>query len=182
MNAPAPGAGATPLAVPATAVPADLLGDGEIVILAVKPSPWFVVLASWQVLAVAIVVPLLVYLAVVTFGISSAYPAPAVFWVCGVAALARLLAGCFQWAGRLYVLTNLRVMRILGTTRPEVAQCLLKEIRAVNATATTAERMLSLGSLSFETTQGDSSELSWLNIVFAEEARQMINDAIGRAR
>ncbi|MFB3894629.1 MAG: PH domain-containing protein [Phycisphaerae bacterium] len=169
-------------ALPATAVPARLLQDGEIVILAIKPSAWFIVLASWQVLAVAAAVSLLVYLAVVMFRIQTPTAPSAVFWICAAAALARLLVACFQWAGRLYVLTNLRIMRVRGADGADVSACLLKDIRRAVPCAIVLERALGVGSIAFDTAKGNSSELTWLHIPRPDEALQTINEAIGRAR
>ena len=54
---------ASPIAAAQQAVPQSLLQDGEVILLAVKPSPWWVVLHAWPVLAVLGLVGLGGYLA-----------------------------------------------------------------------------------------------------------------------
>src|SRR5262245_46491126 len=89
-------------------VPAQLLDGGEIIILALKPSLWFVPIVSLRWLA----------LAVLLFACAQWSGLAGYSWtliqVALIIAFGRLGYAMLQWASRSYYLTNRRVMRIRG--------------------------------------------------------------------
>ena len=159
--------------------PAELLEGGEVVLLAIKPSGWFVLLASWPVLATAGLIAFGMFLFEEFF--YAAGPQRAVLLVCVAAGCLRAIFACFQWVGRLYVLTNQRVMRICGVMRVDIFTCPLKQIGEVVLTATFLERPLRLGTLHFEPV-GGGLEADWLCIARPEEVKGQIEQAIRRTR
>ena len=162
-------------------VPAERLEDGEVVILAVKPSRWFAILVSWPVVVVGST------LAVLTFA-TGEYVAAATEWrtvsmFCLAVVSARVVVGCFQWQGRLYVLTDRRVMGFSGVFREEFWQCPLTGIRAVHLTCTLSERMFVVGSLLFELRRDTPvNQSGWMHLSDAGQVRQMVADALRRAK
>ncbi|MCK4602646.1 MAG: PH domain-containing protein [Phycisphaerae bacterium] len=173
----------TPSAEPAstavtedTLVPEQVLDEGEFVILAIKPSGWFVLLVSWPVLAIAAVVVVVGYLAGEAFGV----PCQTVMLFALAAACARVVLASCQWLGRLYMLTNRRVLRIGGIIRMDVFACPLKKIRHVQLHAGPAERVLALDSLLFTIGEAPSPAASWNNISRGEEVLRIVNEAIRR--
>ena len=125
-------------------VPANLLADGEIVILAIKPSNWFVPVVSLPVVAS------LGFVAVVVYVFSRYYaqaPQQVVYFFAAAGALARLAVGCWQWLGRTYVLTNRRVVCVRGLVRPSVATAALADIGAVVLAPSMVERPIGVGSI-----------------------------------
>ncbi|RPI58794.1 MAG: PH domain-containing protein [Planctomycetaceae bacterium] len=173
-------AGSTAPAIPATAVPAAILNEGEIIILAIKPSPWFVLLVSWQVLAMAGLLLLVLWLAGTIFNLPAAVSSDMIFWICTAAAGVRVFIACVQWGGRLYVLTNLRVLRIAGAFRADIFQCPLKDVQQVILSATLGERICGTGSLTFITRQGRRD--FWMHVSKPMEVQQTILEAISRQR
>jgi len=169
-------------AAPAVDLPLheELLQDGEEVILAIKPSGWFVLLVSWPVVVVAALVAAGVYVAVELFRAS--LPQQTVLLVCLVVAFLRVAVACFQWLGHLYLLTNLRVLRLRGVFRSDVFDCPLKRIRQTVLSATFLERLLGLGSLFFTTAESDAPAAAWNCLSHPEEVRQTVEQAIRRAR
>jgi hypothetical protein len=159
---------------------AQLLGDGELVLLTVKPSAWFIPLTSVRTLAI---------LALASVGghyLGRAFPMGVgprtIEVVCGFLALARLAVACAQWAGTVYVLTNRRVLRIRGAIKVSIVGCLLTEIRHT-ALLTTGliERFGKIGTLFFQADQGNLIGGEWLHIARPAEILEAIDKAAGRA-
>jgi hypothetical protein len=176
---PSAGGGASAAAAKPVAL-TDILGDGDEIVLAFRPSPWFIVLISWPVLSVAAALVILLLAAERFVALDSAKHLAML--VCVAGAMLRLTVACFQWMGRLYVLTNRRVLRVCGLLRVDVYQCLLRKVRRVSLTTTVAERMLALGSLCFEVEDQRPWEAGWTNISRPAEVRQMVEEAIRRSR
>lgn len=167
-------------APPADAIfPADLLEGGEVVILAVKPSGWFVLLVSWRVLVGAGVLGGAAYLGEELLHVAGPYPA--VLLICAAAGCVRVIFACFQWVGRLYVLTNRRVIRIGGVIRPDVYSRPLRQIRDVLLRPGPLERPLRVGTLYFDVTDGDL-DARWTCLARPAEVRETVLEAVRRAR
>ena len=178
----------TPLADPGSlslaatsAVARERLEDGEIVILAVRPSGWFVVLMSW---------PLLVGVAAVAAISLVARTWPGydvdghmVTLVCvGVAAL-RVAISCLQWQSRLYILTDRRVMRIKGVFREDCYQCPLRNIREIHLSATLPDRIVAVASLIFHRADDKPvQDVDWLCLANPQEVRQAVREAMRHAK
>jgi hypothetical protein len=167
-------------APPAAIVPDKLLDAGEVVILAIKPSFWFVLLNSFPALAATAGVALLARYVFAKLGVEWMTP-KVVLTICAVIALAKVLASCIQWAGRLYILTNVRIMRVRGVLRADVFQCPLKQIAATHLAASLPEKVFAVGSLWFEVKDSTTQETAWLHIAQPNEIREIVREAIRRA-
>ena len=172
----------------ATSVPDRLLNEGEIVVLSIKPSAWFVVMVSWQVLAVAVVIPLVAYLAEQMLGRSLPIDRGTLNSICLIAAVARLFAASMQWMSRLYVLTNLRVLRVKGLLRPDIWSCLLTQITEVRMWPTPL-KLTGLGSLQFICSSARpvqsgqaATDTAWIHIAHAAKVQQVIQANIGKLK
>ena len=166
-------------APPATIVPDKLLDAGEVVILAIKPSFWFVLLNSFPALAAAAGVAMVGYV-FAKLGVEWMTP-KVVLTICAAIALAKVLASCIQWAGRLYILTNVRIMRVRGVLRADVFQCPLKQIAATHLAASLPEKVFAVGSLWFEVKDSTTQETAWLNIAQPTEIHEIVRETIRRA-
>jgi len=171
-----------PLAAPsAPSAARQRLEDGETVILAIRPSMWLVMLLSW---------PLLVGVAVIAAVSLAARPwfggqvgGRAVGMVCLVVGGLRVIVACFQWLGRLYVLTDRRVMRIKGVLREDCYQCPLRKISRVDLSAGAADRLVGVGNVLFERTDDKAvPDGQWVCLANPQEVRQMIEEARSRAK
>ena len=171
---------AAPAAPAAAIVPDKLLDAGEVVILAIKPSIWFVLLNSLPAVAAMAAIALAGYAVGIFYAINVA---PKVLvTLCATVSLAHLLVSCFQWTGRLYVLTNVRIMRVRGVLRADVFQCPLKQIRSLSLAASVGERALAVGSLWFDVEGTQARETAWLHVAQPNEVHEIVREAIGRAR
>ncbi len=138
---------------------AELLQDGETILLAMKPSGWFVVLASWPVLVTAGLIAAVMILLGELFG-TGTIQRP-VLLLCAAAGSGRMILACFEWVGRLYVLTDKRVMRIRGVLRVDVFSCPLRQVRDVTLLANAVERILGVGHLYFDISDETSGGTTW---------------------
>jgi len=178
--------------VSAHLVPANLLGDGEVVILAIKPSNWFVLIVSLPVLASAAVVAAAAYL-VDRHHVPT--PEHAIFFLAALAATARVAAGCWQWLGRTYVLTNLRVVVVRGLLSVRVTSADLAGLDEAVLAPSLPERLLGVGSIYClpRRSGGGGSDarkafsaaraaVSWSTVAGPREVQEVLDDAIRRAR
>ncbi|MDP6634370.1 MAG: PH domain-containing protein [Phycisphaerae bacterium] len=169
-----------PVSVSREAALQHLLGEGELVLLTVKPSAWFVPLTSVRMLAI---------LALAAVGgrylgrvLPLGFAPQTIELTCGLLALGRLAAACCQWAGTLYVLTNRRVLRIRGAIKVTIVGCSLTDIRQT-AMLTTGliERVGGIGTLFFQTDRGNLTGGEWLHISRPAEILETIDKAISQA-
>ncbi len=154
------------------------LDGGEVVILAIKPSAWFVLYdaAWWLVLAFFVAG-------------TSGWVSNAVSWASAalliklalVGATLRLGVAVLRWVSRFYVLTNRRVMRIRGVWKVDVFACSLLNVRTTKLTAQPHERLVGLGTLRFNVDPPSDADGSWYSLRHPEDVHAEVRRAIKRA-
>ncbi len=152
------------------------LQDGEIVILAVKPSGWFVLITSGPVLVVAALVGVGAAMAGDMFNITGS--SEMLLLGCLGCGFFRILAACLQWTGRLYILTNRRVLQLRGVVKIETYSVSLKQISEVLPSASTFESFFGLGSIYFDFFDADTPQSNWTHLNNPDDVRRAILDAI----
>ena len=169
---------AEPTVTPAgqEAVPAHLLDGGEVVILAIKPSPWFVLIRSLRWLAVLAVLALLI----------QGFPeAPRGFLVATqaliVASIVVIVLNALQWVSRLYVLTNRRIMRFRGVLKVEIFHTPLANLTGATLRIAPYERLLRVGTLYFDGPDVPSHSTRWVHLGRADEVHRTITETLRRA-
>jgi hypothetical protein len=163
------------------AVARERLEDGEIVILAIRPSGWFVVLMCWPLLAGVAAVAAISLIAR-TWTVYEVDGQMVALACLGVAAL-RLAVACLQWQGRLYVLTDRRAMRIKGVFREDCYQCPLRDIREVHLSATLPDRLVAVASLVFRRADDKPvPDADWLCLANPQDVCQAVQEAMRRAK
>ena len=153
---------ALPTAQPITALPKDLVDDGELVILLLRPSPLYIVLSSFVGL---------VMIALITFALAYLARLPWIGWTdrqafllgFGLASL-RLGWQLLEWGSRLYVLTDRRIITRSGVVRLTVFQTQLKNVQHTSVFASLRERTTGLGTIGFATAGSDTFESFWVMI------------------
>lgn len=156
----------------------DLLDGDEVVILAVKPSMWYLVLVSARWLIGAATVILLapwlvgVYTAVTQTGLTQAAL---------VVTSLRLVLALLQWSSRLYVLTNRRVMCYRGITQVTLLEAPLVQIRNTYVNDRRLERWCNVGSIGFSLKGSKRVDMWWEQVNAAEEIHDRIRRAIEKA-
>jgi len=86
-----------------------------------------------------------------------------------------------RWVPRWHVLTNRRIIDVRGVRSPRVAWCPLLEIRNTYLHSTLAEKIASLGTITFVTTHEEQPSRQWRSIAKPDEVHDKIRRAIGGA-
>jgi hypothetical protein len=120
-----------------------VLHEGEVVLLLLKPSLWFVPLASLRFIGVVLIALAVCDLA----GLHPSARHGLVGEAAGLAVAGRLVWAMFHWFGRVYVLTDLRIIRMSGVLAVELFDCPLRKIRRTRRRDTVPERLLRLGTI-----------------------------------
>lgn len=172
------GATAAPV-VPAPSSLASLLAghvlrDGEVIILILKPSLWYVVLNALRFIAAVLIALIAIELWM---------PHPRAYLEAGASLMAmRIVWAMLKWMSRLYVLTDQRVLRLGGVFNVEILDCPLRRVSRTRLFGTFRERLLRLGSI--EIIPMDESRLCgiWQTIRRPREVHEQIVEAIRRAK
>jgi uncharacterized membrane protein YdbT with pleckstrin-like domain len=161
-------------------VPAHLLDGGEIVVLTLKPSLWFILFKSFRMLlGTGLIVVLSAPLSRALYPIGMTQPLLVKAAI--VLAVARLMISTLQWVSRLYVLTNRRVMRIRGVFNVDIFECQLTRIQNTLLHLAIYERLFGLGSIGFATAGTGGIEATWENLNHPMEVHERVRAAIRQA-
>jgi len=159
-------------------VPARLLDGGEIVILAIKPSLWFILFSSFKwLLAMGLVIALSPALANTLQAMTQTTIVQAALALIGL----RVGLAVLQWACRLYVLTNRRIMRIRGVLNIDIVEMQLTKIQNTYLSFDLHERLFRLGSIAFASAGTADIEAAWINVSRPLEIHEQIRKAIHKA-
>jgi hypothetical protein len=155
-----------------------ILQDGEVVLLAIKPSIWFIALSSAWFSAIV----LLGLFTSILFddrvpGHSTTYFEIAIFLIAG-----RVMWAVLQWMGRLYILTDLRILRLSGVFNINIFDCPLRKVARTRVIRSMRERLLRLGSIEITPMAADCPTGIWQTVSKPRFVRQQIDAAIHRAK
>ncbi len=159
-------------------VPAHLLQGGEEIVLALKPSPWFVLLVSLPSLLTFAALAVAVHLLDEFF---PALPERSVLALMAGAGVVRLVVACLQWVARLYVLTNLRVLRVQGVLNVEIFECPLTRVQNTFLSLPMPERLFGLGTILFATAGTGAVEAAWWMIARPKRVHRVVVEYLQRA-
>ena len=172
---------ATPTATSlATLLSRHVLRDGELVILLLKPSAWFILLSSLRFIAIDIIV----ISAIFVFDIDDKMHLQKLPIVeAGVfIAAGRLMWAMLQWVSRLYVLTDLRILRVGGVFNVNIFDCPLRKVARTRLLMITRERILGLGSIEIIPLDENSLEGIWQTIAGPRQVHEQVVAAINKAK
>lgn len=164
----------------AAMLPTELLQPGEIIILLLKPSPWFILLAPLKTL-------FLLVLLVLGFGAANAQfnlgVATRDIVLVGVGLVGiRLFWQFLEWLSRVYVLTDQRLIRVRGVLRVFVFECRLHEVQHTELLFSLRERPFGLGTLGFATAGTATLEAYWEMVAQPLEVHQRVIETLRRYR
>jgi hypothetical protein len=159
-----------------------ILQDGEEILLVVKPSAWQVVLGSLPTLLLTALAAAGVF-AGPRLGLRVAESVRSLVLLgCAALAALRLAAMSIRWVGRLYILTNRRVIRMGGAVSTCLADCPLSHISDIAVVSATAERWFALGSLLFTVDGRFRDEIGWMNLAHPHQVAEEVRKAIAHDR
>lgn len=161
-------------------LPAELLQPGEIIILLLKPSPWFILLAPLRVLTAILVLAMAADAANSYLGLG--VNRQNIYLVTMAMLLARVFWQFLEWLSRVYVLTDRRVIAVAGVLRVRVFETPLEKVQHTNLHFSLRERLFALGTISFATAGTAFSEAYWLMLSNPLEVHQKIVQTLQRYR
>lgn len=165
----------------ATMLPPQLLQSGEVIVLLIKPSPWFIVLESLRSLGVLAIV-LVCGLTLVNVQLIDRSQIDLLYVGLGLAALLRLFWQFLEWISRVYVLTDRRIVRVKGVLRVEVFETSLRNVQHTTMTFSIRERLFGLGTIGFATAGTALYEAAWTMIARPLEVNQIVLETMNRYR
>ncbi|HEY7118692.1 MAG TPA: hypothetical protein VH475_19030 [Tepidisphaeraceae bacterium] len=170
----APTAAVTPLGA---LLARHILRDGEVVLLALKPSFWWILLSSLRFIAVVSILALGAIEWEGRYNREWFYIEAAIFLVAG-----RIMWSVLQWMGRLYVLTDLRVIRLSGVLKLEIFDCALRKIARTQVTTSVRERVCGTGSIEIVPADETCPPGVWQTIRRPVEVHELIVSTINKAK
>ncbi len=161
-------------------LPTQLLHDGEVIILLLKPSPWFIVLdvLPWLGCLGLVLTGGLVLTAQGLWSLGRTDLVLAALTLAGL----RLFWQFLEWLSRVYVLTDRRILRVRGVVRVQVFECALSRIQHTQADFSLRERLFGLGTISFATAGTAVVEVSWRMLAKPLEVHQIVLRTLDRYR
>jgi len=164
----------------ATLLSRHILRDGEVVILLLKPSPFFILLTSLRFVAVVALLVTAIFL----FDINDRFHMNTVAVIeAGIfIAAGRLMWATLQWLARLYVLTDLRVLRISGVFNVHIFDCPLRKVARTRVLQSTRDRLLGVGSIEIIPVADDEPEAVWQTIAKPRLVHEQVVATINKAK
>ncbi len=155
-----------------------VLRDGELILLILRPSRWFILLSSLTFLAVtAILMTLAVIYDERLRHLSPQYLQVGMFLMMG-----RLMWATLQWMGRLYLLTDMRLVTIDGVFTMDVFDCPLRKVARTLLEQTFKERICRVGSIVIVPQDEHMPFGAWRMIAHPRRVHDMIKATIARAK
>ncbi len=165
--------------VPSPAVQ-QILQEDETVLIVLRPSPWFVLLDGLGIyLGIVIVALFLAWLGHQPWS-PLVLPESQVFPFFASLFIIRVIWKVLDWANRIYVLTDRRVIRRRGVIMLSIVEAPLRRIQHSAIYARLLERILGLGTIGFATAGSGGFEVVWELIATPVQIHGKILGAIER--
>jgi membrane protein YdbS with pleckstrin-like domain len=155
-----------------------MLGDGEMVLGVFRPSLWFVLL--WPLGSLLFIVGLVFALAWATRFSWANWSESQAFGLGLVFIGVRLGWQFLDWANRLYVLTDRRVIRRRGVFQVDIFEARLSRIQQTAVLQLVRERLFGLGSVAFATAGTATLDALWEAVRDPLGVQRTVTDAIER--
>jgi hypothetical protein len=94
----------------------------------------------------------------------------------------RLMWAILQWIGLLYVLTDMRVLRVIGVFNVDVFDCPLRAVVRTRLVSTVREKLAGVGSIEIIPRDEDMPTAIWQTIPKPTETHERLIAAINRAK
>jgi hypothetical protein len=163
----------------ATLFTTQILQDGEIVLMILKPSVWFVLVSSMRFLAMVAI------LASAAALVDDRLPSKNLIYIIDVAIFlmaGRVTWGILQWMGQVYVLTDRRVITLGGIFVIDVYDCPLRKIARTRIVYTTRERVFRLGTIQIIPSVDDKPDSLWQMVAKPAEVHEMLVATINKSK
>ncbi len=155
-----------------------ILRDGELVLLILRPSRWFILLTCYRSLAAIIALTVLAAVLDDRF----AYAGHQWAMVGVIVAMGRLTWSVLQWMSRLYILTDLRIIRLSGVFSVDIYDCALRKVARAMLEATPKERLCRIGSITIIPHDDQCPLGSWQMVPRPRDVHEQVARTIARAK
>ncbi|MEM9347795.1 MAG: PH domain-containing protein [Planctomycetota bacterium] len=162
-------------------LPAQLLQPGEIIILLIKPSPLYILLVPLRFIAITLLCALLLG-QLKTRGISIGLDRHDLIIAAMAVIGGRLFWQLLDWLGQVYVLTDQRIIRVMGVLNVQVFECPLQKVQQTDLILPLIQRVFWLGSIGFATAGTAVHEAYWLMVAKPLEVHAKIVETLRRYR
>jgi hypothetical protein len=153
-----------------------ILRDGELVILILKPSLWFIPLGALRFAAAVVVLA-------VAARLYSDRIHPRVLWeLAGIIIAARLMWAIVQWSSRLYVLTDMRIIRIGGVFNVNIFDCPLRKVARTRLVSPVREKVVMVGTIEIIPADESLPVANWQTIPKPTQVHELVVATINRAK
>jgi hypothetical protein len=170
----APTAAVTPLGA---MLARHVVRDGEVILLALKPSFWFILLSSLRFSGVVSILALGAIASESRYNREWFYIEAAIFLIAG-----RIMWAVLQWMGRLYVLTDMRVIRLSGVFKLDIFDCALRKVARTQVSASVKERVCGTGTIEIVPADESCPSGFWQTVRRPAEVNELIVSTINRAK
>jgi hypothetical protein len=176
------GAAAAPAAPaatnPVTALMAgQVLRDGELILLLLRPSKWFILLTGLRFIAIVLLLMALVVIFEEKLHGRRQYLEAGLLLIVG-----RLTWGVLQWMGRLYILTDLRIIRLSGVFSVDVFDCPLRKVARTLLEISFQERLCRIGTIAIIPQDEELPIAHWQMIAHPRKVHEQIVATISKAK
>ena len=177
------GAASAEVAVPfrtslAALLTGHILRDGEVVLMILKPSLWFIVFASMRFGAAGLIIVIAAQLG----WIQSSRATTSLIYAATFLVAGRVMWAVLQWMARLYVLTDMRIVRLSGVFNVEIYDCALRKVGQVRLTRTFREKLWRLGSIEIVPSDDSCPASSWQTVKRPVEVHAKVQATVDRAK
>jgi hypothetical protein len=162
----------------ATLLASHILRDGELVLLILKPSIWFILLSSLRFIAAA----LILLIAARVYDPHLPGPNRSYVEIGTTVIVIRLMWATLQWMGRLYILTDMRILSLSGVFNVEVFDCPLRKVARTRLVRGLQDRVVAVGSVEI-IPQDESYPFGlWQTVARPRQVHEQIVATINRAK
>jgi hypothetical protein len=155
-----------------------ILRDGELILLILRPSLWFIPLACIQFIAAVLLLSLCAFIAANRAQAHGRVYLELAF----ILIFARLMVAALQWMGRLYILTELRVIRLSGVFSVDVFDCPLRKVLRTRLVSHFREKCLGVGSIEIIPYDDAAPSGVWQTVAHPLKVHDQLVAAINRAK
>jgi hypothetical protein len=155
-----------------------VLRDGELVLLILRPSKWFIPLSSLKFLAIVTIFAIFGVMFEETLHLPRRRAIEAGFWL----GIARVMWAVLQWMGRLYILTDMRILRLSGVFTVSVFDCSLRKVARTLLEANLMEKLFRIGSIVVIPQDEEAPIFQWHMVARPRQVHKQILSAIHRAK
>lgn len=156
-----------------------VLDKSELIELSIKPSLWFIPIASARFVGPTAAVAAVI--AAMNWN-SPSTPSTAAVWLLTWACIFRIVLATLQWATRLYVLTNRRALRFSGFMAVQVSEVPLCRISHAQLKMPPHCRMVGVGTVRLTPNNDRFTAMNWDDVGRPVEVYETVVRAIRRSQ